>query len=163
MRKKLILSITCVLLACVLLASLTSCMKIGMKQNSIESRLKEVGASISYERTTPMTNGSKGYSFEDLILSEKSYTYTVDSQEVELTQQLYVIFCGDDESADFAESACKEYVSKYSTDNVADLASEIVVVARNPPSPKLYKWNVYRYDRVVMCGYYELLTIARNY
>ena len=69
MRKKLILSITCVLLACVLLASLTSCMKIGMKQNSIESRLKEVGASISYERTTPMTNGSKGYSFEDLILS----------------------------------------------------------------------------------------------
>ena len=157
MRKKLILSISCVLLVCVLLASLTSCMKIGMKQNSIESRLKEVGASISYERTTPMTNGSKGYSFEDLILSEKSYTYTVDSQEVELTQQLYVIFCGDDESADFAESACKEYVSKYSTDYVADLVSP-----QDPESPKLYKWNVYRYDRVVMCGYYELLTIARN-
>lgn len=60
MRKKVALSITCVVMVCVLLASLTSCMKIGMKQNAIESRLKEAGATISYERTTPITKEAKG-------------------------------------------------------------------------------------------------------
>lgn len=60
MRKKVALSITCVVMVCVLLASLTSCMKIGMKQNAIESRLKESGATISYERTTPITKEAKG-------------------------------------------------------------------------------------------------------
>lgn len=165
------MSISCLLLACLLLASLTSCMKIGMRQNSIESRLKEAGASISYEKTTPVTDGTKGI-FGDFILAQKSFTHSIDSQDIETVQYLYVIFCNDDKSADMAESLCKEYVSKYSTDNFSE-RTEISDSADLPklndtfdnPSdtPKLYKWVAYRYDRVVMCGYYEVVAIARNY
>jgi hypothetical protein len=136
MRKKVALSITCVVMVCVLLASLTSCMKIGMKQNAIESRLKESGATISYERTTPITKEAKGCVFEDLIRSTKVYTRTVDRQVSEVTEELFIIFCGN-------ENACKTYLA----DNKSDSD----------------KWISYRYDRIVMCGYYELLSIARNY
>lgn len=143
MRKKVALSITCVVMVCVLLASLTSCMKIGMKQNAIESRLKESGATISYERTTPITKDAKGYVFEDLIRSTKVYTRTVDGQESEDTEELFIIFCGNDVTADWTENDCKTYLA----DNKSDSD----------------KWISYRYDRIVMCGYYELLSIARNY
>lgn len=130
-------------MVCVLLASLTSCMKIGMKQNAIESRLKESGATISYERTTPITKDAKGYVFEDLIRSTKVYTRTVDGQVSEDTEELFIIFCGNDVTADWTENACKTYLA----DNKSDSD----------------KWISYRYDRIVMCGYYELLSIARNY
>lgn len=143
MKKRLCLSVISALLACVLLVSLTSCLKIGMKQNAIESRLKEAGATVSYERTTPMTKGATGYVFDDLILSTKLYTHTVDGQETEVVEQLYIIFCGNDITADWTETACKTYIS----DNKSESD----------------KWIAYRYDRVVMCGYYELLSIARNY
>ncbi len=143
MRKKVIMSITVALLACILLVGLTSCMKIGMKQNAIESRLKEAGASISYVRTTPMTAQAKGYVFEDLIRSTKTYTRNVEGQDTEITEELYIIFCGNDSTADWTENACKTYIS----DNKKDSD----------------KWLSYRYDRVIMCGYYELLAIARNY
>ncbi len=172
MRKKVALSISCLLLACILLVSLTSCMKIGMKQSGIESRLKDAGATKQYVRTTPMTKDSKGYVFEDLIYSTKKFTRTVDGQETEVVEVLFIIFCGNDATADWAENACKSYVSKYGTDNIYD-RSDIFEVSDFPnlndnfdnPSemPKLYKWIAYRYDRVVMCGYFELLAIARNY
>lgn len=143
MKKRLCLSVICALLACVLLVSLTSCLKIGMKQNAIESRLKEAGATVSYERTTPMTKGASGYVFDDLVYSAKTYTHTVDGQETEVVEELYIIFCGNDVTADWTENACKTYIS----DNKSESD----------------KWIAYRYDRVVMCGYYELLSIARNY
>lgn len=114
-----------------------------MKQNAIETRLKDAGATVSYERTTPMTKGASGYVFDDLVLSTKTYRRTVDGQETEVVEELYIIFCGNDPTADWAEKACKSYIS----DNKSESD----------------KWIAYRYDRVVMCGYYELLSIARNY
>ena len=143
MKKRLCLSVICALLACVLLVSLTSCLKIGMKQNAIETRLKDAGATVSYERTTPMTKGASGYVFDDLVLSTKTYLRTVDGQETEVVEELYILFCGNDPTADWAEKTCKSYVS----DNKSESD----------------KWIAYRFDRVVMCGYYELLSIARNY
>lgn len=114
-----------------------------MKQNGIESRLKDAGATKQYVRTTPMTKDSKGYVFEDLIYSTKEFTRTVDGKEVTATEELYVIFCGNDPTADWTENACKAYLKDNKTESD--------------------KWLVYRYDRVVMCGYFELLAIARNY
>ena len=66
-----------------------------------------------------------------------------DGQETEVVEELYILFCGDDPTADWAEKTCKSYVS----DNKSESD----------------KWISYRFDRVVMCGYYELLSIARNY
>ena len=114
-----------------------------MKQNAIETRLKDAGATISYERTTPMTKAASGYDIDDLVLSTKTYLRTVDGQETEVVEELYILFCGNDPTADWAENACKSYVS----DNKSESD----------------KWISYRFDRVVMCGYYELLSIARNY
>ncbi len=90
-----------------------------------------------------MTKGATGYVFDDLVLSTKPYTRTVDGQETEAVEELYIIFCGNDATADWAENACKSYISANKSE--------------------LDKWIAYRYDRVVMCGYYELLSIARNY
>ena len=70
-------------------------------------------------------------------------TRTVDGQESEVTEELFIIFCGNDVTADWTENACKTYLA----DNKSDSD----------------KWISYRYDRIVMCGYYELLSIARNY
>lgn len=143
-RNRLTVVVVLVVLLLSMLASLTGCLKIGMTQNSIETRLKEDGASISYVRTTPMTkDGEANHSLEDLIYSKKTYTVSVDGIDTDVEQELYIIFCGNDATASWALDACKSYLADNKTD--AD------------------KWIVYNYDRVVMCGYYELVALARNY
>lgn len=142
-KKRVLLIIATLLIVCMLCASLTACMKIRMRKSSIVDRLEDVGATIEYKRTTPMTkDGEKEYSFEDLIYVTKSYSEGEEG-DCEILQELYVIFCGSDDGADWAEEACKKYVE----DN-----PDITV-----------KWNTYRYERVIMCGYYELLKEARTY
>ncbi len=143
MKRKIVISIVCALLVCVLLATLTSCMKIGMKESNIKSRLEEGGATCQYARTTPMTKDSSGCVFEDIIHATKSYTVSVDGQDAETVQEVYVIFCGNDSTADWTENACKKYI----TDNKQDSD----------------KWQTYRYERVVVCGYFKLVSLARNY
>lgn len=142
-KKRVMLTIATVLIVCLLAVSLTACMKIRMRKSSIVDRLEDIGATIEYQRTTPMTKGGeKEYSFEDLIYSTKAYN-DVENDDSEIIQELYVIFCGSDSAADWAEDACKKYIE----DN-----PDITV-----------KWNTYRYERVIMCGYYELLTEVRTY
>ncbi len=143
MKKKIVAFTSCILLICVLATVLTSCMKIGMRQSSVEKRLREAGASISYMRSTPMTGDGVGYRFNDLIHSTKAYVVNSDGVESEVERELYVIFADDDASAQKAYEACKTYIESQ--------------------GDALYKWNCYIYERVVLCGYYELLAVARNY
>ncbi len=141
-RKKITVSILLLLFVCVLMVSLTACMKINMRKSVIIQRLEDVDASIEYKRTTPMTKDGKDYLFEDLIYATKPYSEG-ESGDGEVVQEFYVIFCGSDSAADWAEEACKKYVE----DN-ADITAN---------------WNTYRYERIVMCGYYKLLSQARGY
>lgn len=135
------LSICLVLLVCVTLTSFSACLKVGMTKNQIETKLKDEDATFTYLRTTPMTaDAPSDCKFEDMILSTKIY---VDENEEEVEQELYIIFCSSDSTVDWAVEACKDYID----DNKSD---------EN-------KWNVYSYDRVVLCGYYALLSIARGY
>ena len=143
-KKRIALSIVCVLMICVLLSSLTACLKIGMRQENVEKKLTENGATIRYERNTPMTkDGQSDHKLQDLIYSTKTYTENVDGVEKEVEKELYVIFAGDDASAAWAEERCKSYVSEN--------------------AETLVGWETYRYDRVVLCGYYKLLAVARGY
>lgn len=136
--KKIALTFVCVAMCAILLLSLCSCMKIGMKENTIVDRLQDAGASVRYERSTPMTPIGAGYNLEDLILA--TLTQGEESEEV---WTLYVICAGDERAADWAEESCKKYV--------ADNGEETV------------GWNTYRYERVILCGHYKLLAIARGY
>lgn len=141
MKKKLLLFTTSILVVCLLLATMTACMKIGMRKSNVLKSLEEAGATVEYKRTTPMTkNGEKDYSFEDLIYATKAYGEGEDSETL---QELYVIFCGSDDCADWAEESCKKYVDD------------------NPDTT--VKWNTYRYDRVILCGYYKLVSAVRSY
>ena len=135
-KKKLVLSVLCVALICVLLSSLTACMKIGMRQENVVKKLTESGATIRYERNTPMTkDGQNDQKLGDLIYSTKTFTETVDGEESEVVRELYVIFAGNDSSADWAEKRCKDYVSQN--------------------AETLEGWQTYRYDRVILCGHYK--------
>lgn len=143
-RNRIVLSICLILLVCVMLASFSACMKVGMRKNQIETKLTDEGATFEYQRTTPMTSDAPtGSKFEDIILSKKAYTVSVDGVESEVEQKIYIIFCGNDSTAEWTLEACQKYVDDNKTD--AD------------------KWNVYAYDKVVLCGYYQLLAIARGY
>lgn len=127
-----------------MLASFSACMKVGMRKNQIETKLTDEGATFEYQRTTPMTSDAPtGSKYEDIILSKKAYTVSVDGVESEVEQKLYIIFCGNDSTAEWTLEACKKYVEENKTDDD--------------------KWSVYSYDKVVMCGYYQLLSVARGY
>jgi len=141
--KKRVITVLCALtLAIVLTFSLTACMKIGMQKNNIVKRLDEAGIAYAYERTTPITkDGEREYAFEDLLHCTKVYTETVDGVETEVVKELYIIFAGNDKAAEWALEKANAYIN----DN------------------NLEKWNAYRYEKVVMCGYYELLAAARSY
>lgn len=120
---------------------MTACMKIGMRKSNVLKNLEEAGATVEYKRTTPMTkDGEKDYPFEDLIYATKAYS---EGEDAETLQELYVIFCGNDDAADWTEESCKKYVED------------------NPDTT--VKWNTYRYDRVILCGYYKLVSVVRSY
>lgn len=140
-KNRIALLICCVLFVCVVLASFSACLKVGMTKNQIETKLKDEDATFIYLRTTPMTaDAPSDCKFEDLIHSTKIY---VDENDEQVKQELYIIFCGSDSTVDWTFEACKDYIE----DNKSDED----------------KWNVYSYDRVVLCGYYQLLAVARGY
>ncbi len=142
MKKKLFTILSVLTLTLVLAVTLTACLKIGMQKNNIKKRLDEAGVSYTYERTTPITkDGERDYTFEDLMHCTKTYTTTVDGVETEVVQELYIIFAGSDAAAEWAKDKADAYVADNS----------------------LEKWTTYIYDKVVMCGYYELVAIARSY
>jgi len=138
--KKSVLIISVVMTAAILALSLTACLKIGMTENNIEKKLREAGASVSNERTTPMTvEGQSSHRIGDILLAKLAITEGEEATEADL----YVFFAMDSRSADWVVDKCHEYV---------DANAEVCA-----------KWNVYKYDNVVMCGHYKLLSIARGY
>ncbi len=143
MRTKRTLTFICCALVLIIAAlSLTACLKISMKENSIKDRLTKAGAQIETLRTSPMTvEGQSGYSVDDILLAKMIVVDRVGEEDAEVEESLYIFFVRDSKSAAWVESKCKEYVS----------------------SNELANWNVYRYDTVIMCGHYKILTIARTY
>ncbi len=150
MKKKTITILIALTLCVVLLFSLTSCMKIGMQLNNVVSKLNSNGMSVEYLRTTPMTDGHgiQGYVFDEIILTKGVVTDVgvssiVDESTGTASDKLYIIYTGDELSADWAEEQCTNYIK----DNSEDLS----------------KWIVYRFERVIMCGHYQLIALIRGY
>lgn len=145
MRSKRIILIICtVLLAAILAVTLTSCLKIGMREKNVVDRLKDAGATVAYERTTPMTpSGTSGYRVGNIVHATMLMTEQHGEDASETEQHLYIFFAEDMRSADWAEKACKDYVDQN--------------------GETLSNWIVYRYEETVMAGYFKLVSIARQY
>ena len=145
MKHKRILNIICLVLIVTLMSvTLSACLKIGMGKNKIIDRLNKAEVSISYDRTSPMTEGGQNsHKIGDIVHGTKSFAKNEDGEEIQVTEHLYVFFAGDIRSADWIEEACKTYV--------------------NDNADSLDKWNVYRFDEVVAVGYYRLVNIVRQY
>lgn len=145
MKAKKTVSVICCLLVLVLTAmSLTACLKIAMKEKGIRERLTKAGAEITEEKSAPMIDGwQTEYSIGSILRANKVYVDRVEDGNVERAENLYIIFAKDDGSAGWVEKRCNEFIS----DNSEDLKG----------------WEVYRYDEIVMCGYYRLLSVARTY
>lgn len=144
MKKKILVLIASVTLIVVLAFMLTSCLSIGMKKNNIVKTIQDNGLDMSYLRTTPMVDGfgSKGYRFDDFMLVTGAVGESANNEDsVENLNKLYIHFAGDDESASWAEEMCKSYLE----------------------NNQLEKWIVYRFDRVIMIGHYQLVAIIRGY
>lgn len=154
--------IAVVLLVAVLACTLSACLKIGLKQANVIKRLKDHGATVSYERSSPVISEwqSKGISIKDILLAvmpeaqevvdgstldEDSSDEQGESSESVSNETLYIFYANDKESADWIEDRCKEYKS-------AEENAEIVKY-----------WNIYRYENIVMIGDYKLLAVARQY
>ncbi len=150
MKRKALTILIALTLCVVLLFSLTSCMKIGMQLNNVVSKLNSNGMSVEYLRTTPMTDGHGilGYVFDEIILTKGIVTdigasSVVDEDTQEATDKLYIIYAGDEISADWTEEQCQKYL----TDNAEEFE----------------KWTVYRFERVIMCGHFQLIAMVRGY
>ena len=159
-RTKLILSlIVVVVLVAVLACTFTSCLKIGMQEKSVYNRLKQSGATVSYPNSAAPITGwqSQNISIGTIILAvmngegqnsgdENESSEEGSSAEIDVvsgSKTLYVFYANDKKSADWIESRCKAYKSEN-----AELCQ---------------KWNIYRYEDIVMFGHFELLSIARQY
>lgn len=149
MKVKRLLSKICTVICLVLLlaaicTAFTSCMKIGMQEKNIIERLTKAGADIEYMRTTPITiNGQAGYKIGDILLVKMAFSNASEDEDLQVEEMLYIYFAQDKRSGDWLESVCKEYLESHREENP--------------------KWNVYRYDEVVMIGHYKILTVARSY
>jgi hypothetical protein len=142
--KRIVLIICTVLIAALLGASLTSCLKIGMRENNVRDRLDKAGVTVKYERTSPMTSeGQSGYKIGDILHGTMIVRENVDGEDVEKEESVYVFFTGDTRSADWVQERCKKYVEE-NVDNIS-------------------RWNVYRFEEVVVVGYYKLVSIVRQY
>lgn len=131
-QKSLIIAVVALML--LLAVSLTGCLKIGMQKKNVIERLEKAGAKVTYEKNTPMTSdGQKNYKIVDILLA----VLEIDGEE----RSVYVVYAGDDKSADWVESRFDEYKGAEGYES----------------------WLVYRYERAVMFGYFKAVAIARNY
>lgn len=166
MRKRRFVFIVASLLVVVALCfSLAGCLKIRMRERNLETRLQNAGADISHERTAPMladgtTQQKSGIG--TIIFAFMGVTeYNAELQEdVEHQEMLYILFAKSDEAGDWAEESAKAWLktqqdlrAEGQEDPNGDVAAEW----------DLAKWNVYRFDDVVMCGHYKVLSVARGY
>ncbi len=154
--------VSVVLLVALLVCTLTACLKIGMKEENVIKRLKDEGATVTYERSAPMIADwqSKGIDIKDILLAKLEDSQDVvdganldadadeeseSSTDVLVAKLLYVFYANDKASGDWIEDKCKEYKS---AEENAELVKD---------------WNMYRYDNIIMIGDFKLLAIARQY
>ena len=166
MRKRgYLMIILCLALVAVLGLSLVGCLKIGMRERNIQKRLEDAGAEISHERTAPMLydgtsaqlNGIGTILFSYMGVTERD---SDTNEDVEHQEILYIIFAKTDESGDWAEAAAKSWLEtqkQLRADGQEDPNGDVQA------EWDLDKWNVYRYENIVMCGHYQILAVARSY
>jgi len=152
-----------VLIVVVLSLSLTACLKIGLKKNNLISKLNEEGFTVNYIYRTPMTTGAGSkYKYDDILYVYKegvSNNYQdqqidggvsgsesgTDDASTKSNYIMYVIYCTNEQTADFTEDQCETYIA------LEDNATQCL------------KWVVYRYDNIVFCGNIEIVAVARGY
>lgn len=160
-KRTLILIVVSVLLVALLTCTFTACLKIGMKAENIKKRLTEYGATVSYERSSPVVVGWQSTStrIKDIMLAQMPLDEeAVDGAELDADSDeeesepvnpnvLYIFFCEDKDSMNWVKGKCKSF--KEDAGN-AELCAE---------------WNIYTYDDdyIVMFGHKDLLKVARQY
>ncbi|MBO4380613.1 MAG: hypothetical protein J5815_00490 [Clostridia bacterium] len=160
-KRTLILIVVSVLLVALLTCTFTACLKIGMKAENIKKRLTEYGATVSYERSSPITVGWQSTStrIKDIMLAQMPLDEeAVDGAELDVDADeeesepvnpnvLYIFFCEDKDSMKWVKGKCDSYKS---SDDNADLCAD---------------WSLYTYDDdyIVMFGHKDLLKVARQY
>lgn len=136
-KRNICLLVSLFALISVMTATFTGCLKIGMRKDNIIKRLNDKGYSVSYLSTTDMIKEQQSkYKIGDIV-----YACFTNESTAEI-YAVYVYFCLDDKSADFAEQANRGY---------------------NDEAGTYSGWNIYRYDNVVMFGDYRAIAVARNY
>ncbi len=153
------------LLVAVLAFSLAGCLKIGMRERNIRQRLEDAGAELSYEKIAPMLRGGTAGQLNSIGTVLGSYMSVKDrnadtNEEVEHEDMLYVIFAKTDSAGDWAEDCANAWLDKQlelRQNGEEDPDGDV------KPEWALDKWNVYRYDNVIMCGHYQILKVARTY
>lgn len=160
--KKLILIVSVVLVATILVATLAGCLKIGMKEKNLLAHIEEEGGTHAVARTTPITIDGEGtHNFESKYL----VTFKMGEEGAEEEQTCYVIYCGDDKSADWAKEKADEYIAKMREEQ-AEIMRKIEadeLIAEETEVVDYNHWVSYQYDRVVICGYYKVVSILRSY
>lgn len=150
-------AVVLVVIVAILSVTLSACLKIGLKENNVISRLEAYGATVKKNmRSAPVIEGWT--SNADVAVKNILYaTYVpdvdssagLDGEDVDMSayemQELYVIYTDDKKSGDWVEEHCKAYVK---AEENADVTAH---------------WNVYRYDNIILVGDYRLLAVARQY
>ncbi len=164
-KRKLGLIIICAALVCVLTLSLTGCLKIGMRERNLQQRLEKAGAEISHQRTAPMFADWSAKQINNIGTILYAYM-TVSQYNAELGENtehqdmLYVVFARSDEGAEMAEDAMNKWLDD---EKALRAAGEEDPSGDIEPEWDIEKWRVYRYDRVLMCGHWQILSVARMY
>jgi len=166
-KKRFVLFLSLVLITSLLMLSLTSCIKLGLKTRNLISSLEEAGYTVNYVYRTPMTQGGGSkYKYEDILYVFKSDDGSASKDEHQIdggdisgtsgtsgtitTEELplyamYAIYCANDATGDYCEEQCQKYI-ELSENNV-----------------KCTKWIVYRNDNIILCGHIDIVAIARGY
>ncbi len=122
----------------VVLVSLTACMKVSMQEENVFRRAKEAGL---YQRFVPPREQVWIDDYYDREYKVKN-VYEFSIYEDEVMKILFIHTCVDLTTAKMVEEKC----STFETDD-----------------KKFEDFRVYRYDKIVMYGPYELIVIARGY
>lgn len=144
---------------------LCGCLKIGMRERNLEDRLVKAGAEVSHERIAPMLRGGTSAQLGGIgtVLFAPMGVSDYDKETGETAEHqdmLYVIFAKTDEAATWAEDRAGEWLQEERDLRERGEEDEYGDVA---PEWDLDHWNIYRYDRVVMCGHFRILSVAKMY
>ncbi len=144
--KKLFTTLLSIVVICVLMISLSACLKIGLQKDNVIAKLQEEGATVEYARSTPMTIvGQDSQDLNDML----RVTYDVDGKQ----EIAYVVYAGNKDSAVWVEECCESYITEQAEKNPEPADGET----------DFTKWIIFDYDYMVVCGNIDVVTLIRGY